>query len=346
MTSAERVGLALSHREPDRVPVLLTVNLHGSVELGLDLETYFSRADHVVQGQLRLRRRFGHDALLGFLYAAVEHEAFGGGVLFAANGPPNAGAPFAGGRDRVLALEVPDIAAHPRLQMVLEVIERLAASAAGEVPVLGTVIGPASLPVMLLGFEPYLVLLHEEPETIEHLLDVTTRFCVAWGRAQLRAGASALALFDPFSSPTVTDDPLYERFVGPATRAALASLGGPVVLHLASGRVGQRLPALSTCGAIGLGVRAADDLSELEQVCAGRQVLVGNLNGVTMARWTPREAREAATRAIRAAGPGGGFLLSDNHGEIPLQVSSDVLHAIMDTAREVGRYPIEPHTDA
>jgi uroporphyrinogen decarboxylase len=34
-------------------------------------------------------------------------------------------------------------------------------------------------------------------------------------------------------------------------------------------------------------------------------------------------------------------VLSDGHGEIPLQVPDETLHAIADAARRWGRYPID-----
>ena len=56
--------------------------------------------------------------------------------------------------------------------------------------------------------------------------------------------------------------------------------------------------------------------------------VLGNLNGIEMRRWTPAQAEAIVKEAIVKAGPGGGFILSDNHGEIPWQVPDEVLAAI------------------
>jgi uroporphyrinogen decarboxylase len=48
----ERVLTALSHKEPDRVPLFLTLTLHGAKELGLSIKEYFAKAEHVVKGSL------------------------------------------------------------------------------------------------------------------------------------------------------------------------------------------------------------------------------------------------------------------------------------------------------
>lgn len=39
-------------------------------------------------------------------------------------------------------------------------------------------------------------------------------------------------------------------------------------------------------------------------------------------------------------GNGGGFILSDNHGEIPWQVPDEVLMAISEAVHKWGRYPL------
>lgn len=119
----------------------------------------------------------------------------------------------------------------------------------------------------------------------------------------------------------------------------LARIKGPTALHFASGRISPRLDAALATGAAAVGVSAEDDLADLKRRSFGRASLVGNLNGIQMVRWTAAEASAHATRALDQGAPGGGFILADNHGEIPLQVPDEVLHAIMDAAR---RWPKEP----
>ena len=60
-----------------------------------------------------------------------------------------------------------------------------------------------------------------------------------------------------------------------------------------------------------------------------------------MATWDRKKAREETRKLIKGAAKGGGFILSDNHGEIPWQVSEDVLMEIAQTVEEYGTYPIK-----
>ena len=66
MTPMQRVVTALSHREPDRVPLILLPTLHGARELGLSIRDYFSQARRVTEGQWRLQARFQQDCLYSF----------------------------------------------------------------------------------------------------------------------------------------------------------------------------------------------------------------------------------------------------------------------------------------
>jgi hypothetical protein len=94
MTSLERVLTALGHREPDRVSLFLLLTMHGAQGLGLSIETYFSRSEYVIEGQLRLRRKDRNACFYSFSYASAETKAWGGDVLYADDGPPNAGRPI------------------------------------------------------------------------------------------------------------------------------------------------------------------------------------------------------------------------------------------------------------
>jgi uroporphyrinogen decarboxylase len=71
-----------------------------------------------------------------------------------------------------------------------------------------------------------------------------------------------------------------------------------------------------------------------------RLSLFGALNGVEMIHWSPAEAEAAVKACIAAAGVGGGFILADQHGEIPYYVPEETLHAIVEAARRWGRYPL------
>jgi uroporphyrinogen decarboxylase len=341
MTSLQRVLTTLGHREPDRVPLFLLLTLHGAKELGLSIRDYFSKAENVAEGQLRLRAKFGHDCLDGFFYAPVEIEAWGGEVIFREDGPPNSGTPFIDDPEQILRLKPPDIDKTPCLSKVLRATEMMKARVGGDCPIIGVVMSPFSLPVMQMGFDRYLDLMAERPELFERLMQVNEEFCAAWANAQLRAGATAICYFDPVSSPTVIPPDLYRRTGFAVAKRTLARIQGPTGTHLASGRSLAILGDIAQTGTAIVGVSGLEDLAEVKAACRGKLTVLGNLNGIEMRRWSAAEAEAAVHRAIAQAGPGGGFILSDNHGEIPWQVPDEVLLAIAEATRRWGVYPLQ-----
>ncbi len=341
MTSLQRVQTTLGHEEPDRVPLFLLVTMHGARELGVSIETYFSKAEHVVEGQLRMRSKFRNDCVYNFFYAPLEVEAWGGEVLYREDGPPNSGEPIIRSPGAIERLEAPEIGENACLQKVLDATRMLKEKVGDSAPVIGVVMSPFSLPIMQMGFERYLDLMYERPESFEKLMRVNEEFCVKWANAQLSAGVSAICYFDPAASTTITPRALYLDTGLRVAKRTLSRIKGPTATHLASGRCLPVIGDIARTGTAAIGVSAHEDIAEVKKACAGRIAVIGNLNGVEMRRWTPEQAERAVKRAIAGAGPGGGFILSDNHGEIPWQVPEDVLLAISEAVHRWGRHPLD-----
>jgi uroporphyrinogen decarboxylase len=341
MNSLERVLTAISHREPDRVPLFLLVTMHGAKELGLSIREYFSKAENVVEGQLRMRAKYLNDCVYSFFYAPVEVEAWGADVIYVEDGPPNTGRPFLRDPDDILRLAPPRIDESPSLLKVLRAEELLKARAGGEVPIVGVVMSPFSLPVLQMGFDRYLDLIYERPALFERLMRVNEEFCVAWANAQLRAGATAITYYDPVSSTTIVSREMYLRTGFQVAKRTIARIQGPTATHYASGLCLPIADLIADTGTKIVGISVDEDMSKIKEASGDRLAVLGNLNGIEMRNWSARHTEQMVKAAIANAGPGGGFILSDNHGEIPFQVPDEVLFAVADAVQKWGRYPLE-----
>lgn len=339
ITPLERMTRALSHEEADRVPYMLSVMLHGPALLGMSFEEYFGEPEAVAEAQVALQRRYGHDAILALYFAAMEHEAWGGQVRFFDDGPPNAGAPLVRDIERIPELRAPAVEECPRLQKMLQSIRRMRQEAP-EVMIVGAVVAPNSVPVMQLGFEAYLHVVLERRDLYWQLMERNEPFAVAWANAQVEAGASVVAYFDPVASPTVMPPAVYRETGFQVARRVFPQIRAGVGVGLASGRSIPILDDLAEAGAGAVGVSADDDLAVAKARAGKRLALMGNLNGIAMRRWDAAQAAEAVRSAIAAAGPGGGFLLAEHHGEIPPSVPDDTLRALADAVHRYGTYPI------
>jgi len=340
MTSLQRVLTALGHEEPDRVPLFLLLTMHGAKELGQGIKEYFSKAEHVAEGQLRLREKYKNDCLYSFFYAPVEIEAWGGEVIFSDNGPPNSGHPFIRDNNMIRTLAVPDIENTPCLAKVLSATKIMKDNIGDEAPIVGVVMSPFSLPVMQMGFEAYLDLIYRQPDLFEMLMEVNTAFCANWANAQLNAGATAICYFDPVSSPTIVPRELYLRTGYLIAKKVIGMIKGPTATHMASGRALPIINDITQTGTAVVGVSSEEDLSILKEACSNKITVLGNLNGLAMINWSRDDAFAAVRKAIAEAAAGGGFILSDNHGEIPFQVSDETLLAVSEAVQKYGFYSI------
>lgn len=341
MTSMSRVLTTLSGKEPDRVPLFLLLTMHGAKELGLSIKEYFSKAEYVVEGQLRLLKKYEGDCIYAFFYAPLEIEAFGGEVIYSDDGPPNSGEPFMRDTAKIASFEPPRIADCQKLQKVLEAIKALKNEVRDEVPIIGVVMAPFSLPVMQMGFDKYFDIMHESPELMARLMAANEQFCADWANAQLEAGATAICYFDPVSSTTITTESKYLETGYQAARRTLSKIKGPTATHMASGNCLGRIGKLAETGTAIVGVSARENIGEIKKECGGRLSVLGNLNGIEMRKWTREQAEGAVKKCIAGAASGGGFILSDNHGEIPFQTPDETVFAISAAAKKWGTYPLD-----
>ncbi|MEI7492147.1 MAG: uroporphyrinogen decarboxylase family protein [Bacteroidota bacterium] len=341
MTSLERVLKTLGHQEPDRVPLFLLLSMHGAKELGLSLREYFSRPEHIIEGQLRLGQKYQNDCIYTFFYAPVESEAFGGEVIWSDDGPPVSGEPIISDIEHISQLKLPDVRSSKALQKVFKATEKLNREVGNKIPIIGAVMSPFSLPVMQLGFEKYLELIHYRPDLFNRLIDINREFCINYANVQLEAGATAICYFDPVSSTTIIPRETYLETGFLIARQTIAMIKGPTATLFASGRILEIVGNIAKTGTSMVGAGSQEDIGMMKAACKGKLSVLGNMDGTGMRSWDKNKTVDIVKDLIRKAAPGGGFILSDNQGEIPFHVSDATLLTISETVQTFGHYPIQ-----
>lgn len=341
MTSWERTMAAISHQEPDRVPLFLLLSLYGAKELGVPVKEYFSKPENVVNTQLKMRDKYRNDCIYSFFHAPIEVQAFGGEVIFVEDGPPNSGEPIIKYVEDIVKIQTPKIKESKCLQKVLEATQMLKQKVGNDVPIIGVAMSPFSLPVMQLGFEKYFEILYFKKEYFNILMRINEEFCVSWANAQLEAGATAICYFNPLASPKIIEKETYLSSGYNVDKRTISRIKGATATHLASGIALPVIDDIVSTGSAVVGFSTNDDLDEIKKATQNRICLLGNLNGVEMVNWNTKKIEDNIKQIIRKAGKGGGLIISDNHGEIPLQVPEDVLLQISETVQRFGQYPLK-----
>ncbi len=151
MNSLQRILAAVNGEPVDRTPVLPVMLMQGARELGISLPEYFERPSRLAEGQLRLLERFGHDGVFAFPHIVQDVLPWGSALTFHEDGPPSVAKMVIREAEDILQLQTPDPTADPYLRHTLDAAAQLARQVGDEKLVVGGIIGPFSLPTMLMG---------------------------------------------------------------------------------------------------------------------------------------------------------------------------------------------------
>ncbi len=277
-------------------------------------------------------RRYGVDAAILFSDIVVPVAAIGFGVDIEPGVGPVAARPFAGPEDlpRVRPL-VPE----EDVPWVLETVRILCAEL--EVPLIGFAGAPFTVASYLIEgrasrtYAKTKALMHGDPATFAKLLDALADISLAFLRAQVAAGASAVQLFDSWAGALSPSD--YARHVaGPTSRIlnGLADLGVPRI-HFGV-TTGELLDQMAAVGADVVGVDWRVPLDRARARVGPDRALQGNLDPVIcLSPW--EVVAPEARRVLDDAGGRPGHIFNLGHGVLP-ETDPDILARLVDLVHD------------
>lgn len=207
--------------------------------------------------------------------------------------------------------------------------------------------GPFKLSWSLRGkMENLLVDFMDRPEFVHALAARVTEYCAAVVNLAFDAGADAIILEGDLAMNTTTlmSPDNYREFVKPYHKAltdAVHARGGVIAKH-SDGNLWPILDDLLEAGFDGVHPIQPQcmDIAEVKSHCAGRACVLGNIDCMyLLPQGTPAEVEENVRETIRAAAPGGGYILSSSNSIHP-DVKPENAVAMFRAARKYGKYPI------
>lgn len=205
---------------------------------------------------------------------------------------------------------------------VTAAIRLLARQLGAETPVLGFAGAPWTLACYLLAGDSVgntahraREMLFAEPALLRALLEKIARATGAYLAAQIRAGATAVQLFDTWAGELGRE--AYGAFALPATQLAIETIRAgdvPVILYARGG--GHLLESMARSGATVLGVDWRTDLEEARRRLGPAVALQGNADPYALLGSTD-SAERAAREAVAKTG-GAGHVLNLGHGLLPM----------------------------
>jgi uroporphyrinogen decarboxylase len=208
-----------------------------------------------------------------------------------------------------------------------------------EVPLIGFAGGPFTLASYLIEGGPSKTqartkaMMLGQPDLFGDLLHRLAGIAAASLRAQVRAGAAAVQIFESWIGALSRGQ--YQRHVVPATRALLddvSDLGVPRILFGVG--AGHLLETMADTGADTLGLDWRTPLTEARHRLGPKITLQGNLDPATLLAPWPSIEREA--RAVLASAPATGYVFNLGHGVLP-ETPADVPGRLVDLVHEHAR---------
>jgi uroporphyrinogen decarboxylase len=215
---------------------------------------------------------------------------------------------------------------------VFETIRIVRRELEGRVPLIGFGAAPLTLAAYLVegrgskDFDRLKALLFGEPRTAHALLDKVTVTLERYLRAQVRAGAQAIQVFDTWAG--ILSAPDYAEFALPYAKRLLSSLRDAGVPRIYFALNGAHLyEEMRDCGADVIGIDWRTRLSAASRRLGHRFVLQGNLDPCVLL--APVAEIERRARAVLEDGAGApGHIFNLGHGILPSVPVEHALHLV------------------
>jgi uroporphyrinogen decarboxylase len=338
MTGMERIEAALRFEILSETPVIPQVFGFTAKMCGVSLDDYVRSGDTLARCQLQTQELFGYDAVFGVMDVSVENEAVGSSLSYRADQYPTVASHAVTRPSDLNNLPLPDPNLAGRMPEILRALNIMRCEVEDDLLVVGSVLGPLTLTMQLMGMEKALYLAIDAPDDFMEVLAFAADVIILFGKAQLRAGAHLTMIFDPASSPAVVPAHFFMEFELPLITRAFAEFKreGSFAswLHIA-GPVGPILPYYDSAGAeivyLEYQVEPAAARRQLSRICVN-----GNLKSSAFICLSPQDIHDASLRLMEAFQDRGGFILSSGC-EIPPGSRPENVAALVTAARNRGR---------
>lgn len=204
-----------------------------------------------------------------------------------------------------------------------------------------------SIPSRLMTYEEFMISIYEEPELVEGLIDMSVEINLLMAREAVKRGVKIIYTGDdyaynsgPMMSPSTFKDIFYPRLC--KVMKGYKDLGLYVIKHTD----GDIMPIIDMI--IDSGIDCLDPidplagmkLCEIKKKYGDRIAIKGNVDcAQTLTFGSVQDTINETKNCIKAAASGGGYILSSSNS-IHSKVNPENFKAMVETAREFGRYPL------
>lgn len=301
---------------------------------GISLKSYLQNGEQLAWAQLQTQRAYGYDAVFVNGGNSVEAEALGCLLHFSENDYPYVIQPVLEDLRNASDLEIPDPFQSRRMSEMISACRILRKEVGDSLPVVGCVLGPASIAGQLAGLEKLLFLLADDPAAFQQVLNTVMKVSLDFGKALLQAGAHLIMLMEPTASQNIFPPAVFRQFMVPLITELCRQFhqaGALAVWLMITGKIKDILPYYRQCGVdlatvdyevpLADAVKAAPDLA-----------LTGNIRPYELVSGQPKGIETSCFELLQAGQGAHGFILGTGC-EVPLHSNQANIEAMVRATR-------------
>jgi MtaA/CmuA family methyltransferase len=305
MTGRERILAHLAGRPVDRLPLMPITMQLACDQIGARYRDYCKDYRVLVEGQLRTAEKFGFDYVNTMSDPAREAADCGAVVEYFENQPVAIIEEQALLKDKtnLVRLKIPDPLGGGRMHNGIKALALYKEKLNGEKLIEGWIEGPCAEGADLRGINTLMTDFFDDPAFVRDLFGFVVELELRFAREQVKAGADIIGVGDAAAS--LVGPKIYQEFVWPFEKKlvdGVHALGAKVRLHIC----GNTRRILEGIGRLGCDIVDLDSLAPLDearQTMGASQVLLGNVNPVTVLRnGTPESVASAIGECHHQAG--------------------------------------------
>lgn len=203
-----------------------------------------------------------------------------------------------------------------------------------DVPAIANLCGPISLASSLIDPMTYYKQLYKKAAKAHEMMAFVTENLIAFGRAQIQAGADVLAISDPSGTGEILGPKGFTKFAVPYLNKIIAAVKAEaeigIVVHIC-GRLKNIYSGITELDSDAISFDSITNAKKLSEAVTNK-VIMGNVSTFVLEKGSPEKLASVATQCIE----NGVNILSPACGIGP-KTSLANIRAIVDTARAMNR---------
>jgi len=345
MNSIERVMTALSHKEPDYVPVYPILSGVTRHLVGADYKTWSTDADVCAAAFIKAAEEFEIDCLVTLVDLSIECDAWGQEIIYpeieAAH--PNYKNPVIKEIEDYHKIKKVDYRTSKRMMFHIDVCRQLVEKVGKEKPIVGFVYGPLGVLSMLRSQQDMYMDLYDDPDAVKAAAKAVNDTLLEYTNALIDTGVNAIMLDTLFASGSIMSKEMWIEMEGGLARE-LADLcrkrGVAVMIHNCGNKIyfDAQIESMNPV-AISF-MHPPDDCKdyvECKQKYGDKLTLIGCVWPALTVTATDEEWDQACKDSIDQMAAGGGFMLATGC-EFPANAPLSRAKRMCDVAKTYGRY--------